>query len=116
MPAKEKNNGLRRLRRAYQELHSELVKAYWKTESRTAKSAIQDLSGEIYDFLSEIESDSFTGKTDQLKRCSLKAGRISAKIEKSRKQIDKIVKSVKTASKIADAMDKALDASAKLLL
>ncbi len=104
------------MRRAYQELHSELVKAYWKTEGGAAKSAIQDLSGEIYDFLSEMEAGAFSGRTDSLKRCSLRVGRINAKIERSRKQIEGIVKSVRTASKIADAMDKALAASAKLLL
>jgi len=107
---------LRKLRRAYQELHSELVKAYWKTENRTDKDSIQELSGDIYDLLTEIESAFFSAKTPDLKRCSLRVGRMTVKIEKSRKQIDRMIKSVRVASKIADAMDKALEASAKLVI
>lgn|GEM_PF-3110778 len=116
MKRKKGNSSLRKLKRAYQELHSELVKAYWKTESKTAKDSIQELSGNIYDFLSELESDSFSSRDADLKRCCLRAGRIAVKIEKSRKQIDRLVKSAKIAAKIADAMDKALVASAKLMV
>ncbi|HCE42617.1 MAG TPA: hypothetical protein DET40_03615 [Lentisphaeria bacterium] len=116
MKTKRKNNPFRAVRRAYQELHSELVKAYWKTDNRTAKNSIQDLSGDIYDLLSELESKAFSDKTADFKCFALKASRISVKIEKSRKQIGKIIKSATAASKIAAAMDKALEASANLVL
>lgn len=116
MKTKKRNNSFRAIRRTYQELHSELVKAYWKTESRTAKNSIQDLSGDIYDLLSEFESKAFSEKTPDFKCLALKVNRMAAKIEKSKRQIEKIIKSARTASKIAAAMDKALEASAKLMI
>lgn len=104
------------LQGTWQELHDELMKAYWETESADAKDSIQAFSGEVYEVLTELNRADFSAENPALNRGSAKLKNSVGKIEMTRKEIDKTIKTVKTAAKIADALDKALDASAKLLI
>ena len=116
MKKNDRRMSVPKMQKLWQELHDELTKAYWEAESADAKDSIQALSEEVYEILTELNRAEFTAKSPELRKGSARLKKSVGKIESTRKDIDKAVKTVKTAAKIADALDKALDASAKFLL
>ncbi|MFA6567585.1 MAG: hypothetical protein WCS96_05180 [Victivallales bacterium] len=115
---KKKTCGIsvRELREAWQGLHDELAKAYWEAGSTGVKDSIQAFSGEVYEILTELNRADFSAKSPALKGASAKLKNSVGKIEDARREMDRTIKTVKTAAKVADALDKALDASAKFLI
>lgn len=97
-------------------LHTALREAYWSTPDEATGDKVTALADACYHILSELTKDDIKSRTDEYKDLKQFIEKTNARLKQTKEEIDKIVNSVKVATKVVDGIEQVLKLAAKFFV
>ena len=98
---------------AYQDLYNALTAAYWAASTIQNKDQIHGVMDLVFDALTDLNQDSIQANTPAFTSMQEELKTANAQIETVKADIAKLVASIKVATQVASAIDKAISLAAK---
>jgi hypothetical protein len=98
---------------SYQELYNALNGAYWAASTVPDKDRIHGVMDLVFDALTDLNQASIQANTPAFTSMQAELKTTNAQIENVKADIAKLVASIKVATQVASAIDKAISLAAK---
>jgi ABC-type transporter Mla subunit MlaD len=103
------------LTEAFQDLHDQLQRAYWKATPGDAKDQITELTHDVSSVLTSLYQGELADNTQQYKRLSAQIKSVNKDLGDFQKQINNLVNDVNIATQVVSAIAQAADQYAKVM-
>ncbi len=115
MSAPDDQAGWQELPSALQDLYNQLIAAYWAAATDEARDKVRARAEAISDLLSKINAAALSKRTGQYKQIQASLAPMAKELGELKDEIDHLIRNVKVAAQVANAIAKVAEAAAKVL-
>ncbi len=101
------------LQAEYQELYNTLNESYWVATTIEAKDRIHGVAEMVFDILTDLNRADLSSRTQEFARIEQAVTEVNERLDDLKKEIDKFIHAVKMATRVTQAIDKALATASK---